>query len=121
MQNGANKTRGHGCPRTTLESALNPRQILKFGDCDFSGAWNLDIGAFHLPDSATRYLVTNSSFSSMPSPGPSGAVIQPSMACSFSCVSSWRIGESSTQSSKMNASRQVASQCRLAATVIGLV
>ena len=42
-------------------------------------------------------------------------------AWNFSTVSSWRMGESSTQSSKMKASRQVLSQWSDAATVIGLV
>ena len=97
-------------------SAVNrSNQRMKFG------GWSLEFGVFHLPDSATRYFLTNCSFKVMPRPDPSGTVIHPSFACSFSCVSSWRMGESSTQSSKMNASRHVASQCKLAATVIGLV
>src|SRR5262245_35028040 len=68
---------------------------------------------FHgfLPDSATRFRFTKSSFNVSPRPGRSGTVIKPSgPAWNFSSVSSCRIGESSTQSSKMNASRHVLSQ-----------
>ncbi len=64
---------------------------------------------------------TKSSLSVTPSPGRLGTVIQPSSAWTFSRVNSCRSGESSTQSSNRKASRQVDSQCRLAAAVTGLV
>jgi len=44
------------------------------------GICSLKPGAFHLPDSAIRYFLTNSSFNVTPRPGPSGTVIQPSLA-----------------------------------------
>ena len=73
------------------------------------------------PDSATRWAAMNFSFSVTPRPGRSGTEIQPSTAWMGSFVSWCRRGESSTQSSNKNASRQVLSQCKLAAAVTGLV